>query len=172
MSVLKGHFAFARFVFFRNGLFYHSTRCARLEGASRKQVEASIAIKNHQRQTSKCWPTPGKRKEDGQCCSHQVNGKENVQGYLRLLVGSQVEDDDSSSEVETLSDDDDDEDEGTWLEPSHGGGNLPAAVRRRLVPTVSTYESWTRTWRFPVDLRRNTFPDFISVSSARMTSAP
>ena len=50
---------------------------------------------------------------------------------------TQVEDDDSSSEVETLSDDDEDEDEGAWLEPSHGGGNLPVAVRRRLVPTVS-----------------------------------
>lgn len=53
-----------------------------------------------------------------------------------LHCTTQVEDDDSSSEVETLSDDDD-EDEGAWLEPSHGGGNLPAAVRRRLVPTVS-----------------------------------
>lgn len=55
----------------------------------------------------------------------------------RLLFGTQVEDNDSSSEVETVSDDDD-EDEGAWLEPSHGGGNLPAAVRRRLVPTVSS----------------------------------
>lgn len=47
-----------------------------------------------------------------------------------------VEDDDSSSDVESISDDED-EDEGGWMEPSHGGGNLPAVVRRRLVPTVS-----------------------------------
>lgn len=48
-----------------------------------------------------------------------------------------MEDDDSSSEVETTLSDDEDEDEGAWLEPSHRGGNLPAVVRRRLVPTVS-----------------------------------
>ena len=49
------------------------------------------------------------------------------------------EDDQSMSEADTLSEGED-EDEGAWLEPSHGGGNLPAVVRRRLVPTVSWVE--------------------------------
>eukprot|EP00903_Cladosiphon_okamuranus_P011781 g11074.t1 len=51
------------------------------------------------------------------------------------FVDEEVEDSDLSSELETLSDDD--QDEGAWVEPSHSGGNLPAAVRRRLVPTVT-----------------------------------
>ncbi|CAM9662216.1 unnamed protein product [Scytosiphon promiscuus] len=45
------------------------------------------------------------------------------------------EDDDTSSDADTLSDDD--EIGCVWMESSHGGGNLPAAVRRRLVPTVT-----------------------------------
>lgn len=44
------------------------------------------------------------------------------------------EDGDTDSDADTLSDDD--EIGCVWMEPSHGGGNLPAAVRRRLVPTV------------------------------------
>lgn len=50
-------------------------------------------------------------------------------------------DDDSPSDVESVSEDED-EDEGGWMEPSHGGGNLPAVVRRRLVPTVSRVGGW------------------------------
>eukprot|EP00752_Nemacystus_decipiens_P012142 g10764.t1 len=54
------------------------------------------------------------------------------------FIDEEVEDDGSSSGMETQSDDDDDEEDGgAWLEPSHGASNLPAAVRRRLVPTVT-----------------------------------
>lgn len=48
----------------------------------------------------------------------------------------EVEGDDTTSDEETVSGDED-EDEGPWMEPSHAAGNLPAIVRRRLVPTVS-----------------------------------
>lgn len=54
--------------------------------------------------------------------------------YISKFLQVDDEDDASVSDVDTLSED---EDEGAWLEPAHGGGNLPAVVRRRLVPTVS-----------------------------------
>lgn len=53
-----------------------------------------------------------------------------------VRVQVEVEGDDTTSDEETVSGDED-EDEGPWMEPSHGAGNLPAIVRRRLVPTVS-----------------------------------
>lgn len=57
-----------------------------------------------------------------------------------------MEDDhDSVSDVQSVSDEED-EDEGGWMEPSHGGGNLPAVVRRRLVPTVSRVCGWMDGW--------------------------
>lgn len=59
-----------------------------------------------------------------------------------------VEEGGTSSDEGTLSVDDDDyDDEGRWIEPSQAGGNLPASVRRRLVPTVSGGSwVWFRWW--------------------------
>ncbi|CAB1107021.1 unnamed protein product [Ectocarpus sp. CCAP 1310/34] len=72
-----------------------------------------------------------------------AEGDEDYDGFIDEEVD--VDDDEPSSDGESLSVDDDDDDdddddgdyEGGWMDPYHGGGKLPAIVRKRIVPTVT-----------------------------------